>query len=210
MHTHTFEKINFRDKYDQHYLAEEWKVTETTTHDFNYMTVIGKGHPEDSKLFNQTVQLLEWLSFTMKFRLKNDPPQGFFDYNMPAAEVERKNMDNKNRDQRKRKIHLPIPAYIAQDRVINTRRVAQAKTEDKLPQVKFLKWKKRQVIQILHVWAYGSGKKAVNKLHAYAKKNNLEIKWEYRELYLNDMRRTKPDNLETIIRYDVKKWKASK
>jgi len=209
MHDKTFEKISFKEKYPEHYAAEESKVTETITHDFNYMTIAGTEHPQDSKRFNSAVQLLEWLSFTMKFRLKNDPPQGFFDYNMPPTETVRKNMDKKKED-RKRKIFLPLPSYIEEARVVNTRRVAQAKTDEKLPQMRFQKWKKRKVIQILHIWAYGSGKRKVNKLNAYAKKHNLEIKWDYQEVYLNDMRRTKPDNLETIIRFDVKKAKAAK
>lgn len=204
-----FEKINFREKYADHYAAVEGEVTATVTHDFNYMTISGEWHPEWSKVFNNAVQLLEWLSFTMKFRLKNDPPQGFFDYNMPPAETVWKNMDKKP-ELRKRKVSLPIPNYISEDRVVNTWRIAQAKTEEKLPQVKFTKWKKKDTIQILQVWAYGKSKRTVNKLHSYAKKNNLEIKSEYQEIYLNDMRRTKPENLETIIRYDVKKLKTSK
>jgi len=74
----------------------------------------------------------------MKFRLKNDPPQGFFDYNMPPTETVRKNMDKKKED-RKRKIFLPLPSYIEEARVVNTRRVAQAKTDEKLPQMRFQK-----------------------------------------------------------------------
>jgi hypothetical protein len=59
----------------------------------------------------------------------------------------------------------------------------------------------------LHIWAYHTSKRTVNKLHSYAKKNGLEIKGEYQEMYLNDLRRTKPEKLETIIRYEVKKAK---
>lgn len=209
MHNHTFEKIDFREKYAEHYAAVEWEVTETTTHDFNYITISGVGHPELSNEFNKAVQFLEWLSFTMKFRLKNDPPQWFFDYFMPPAEVVWKNLDAKQ-EERKWKILLPVPNYITDDRVVNTRRVAQAKTEEKMAQVKFISSKPKSVIQIQYTWAYGTSKRTKNKLYSYAKKHNLEIKGDYQELYLNDMRRTKPENLETIIRLEVKKWKAAK
>ena len=86
----------------------------------------------------------------MKFRLKNDPPQGFFDYNMPPAEVVWKNLDAKQED-RKWKIMLPVPNYITDDRVVNTWRVAQAKTDEKMPHVKFVTSKPKTVIQILYI-----------------------------------------------------------
>ncbi len=206
MFDQNFEKLNFREIYPEHYAAWEDEITLTTTHDFNYITTLWSWDPEASKEFNKAVQLLEGLMFTLKFKLKSNPPEGFFDFFMPPSECVRKNLEKK-RDTRKRKISLPLPPFLWEEKVIHARRVAQAKTDEKLPQVKFATWKARQVIQILHIWAYGSSKATIKKLHTYAKKNWLEIKGDYQELYLNDMRRTKPDKLETIIRMDVKKAK---
>jgi len=75
MHEHTFEKYDFKEKFAEHYLTNENNVVETTTHDFNYISITGKGHPEGSKEFNRCIQLLEGLIFTIKFRLKGNPPE---------------------------------------------------------------------------------------------------------------------------------------
>lgn len=209
MRNHTFEKLNFRSKFENHYLTNENNVVETKTHDFNYISISWKWHPEDSKLFNKSIQLLEWMIFTIKFKLKSDPPEGFFDFFMPPSEATRKNLDGK-RDEWKRKVSLPVPKFVSEERVTRTRRIAQAKTDEKLAQVKYNKGREKNVIQVLHVGWYNSSKRTVNKLHSYAKKHWLEIKWDYQEMYLNDLRRTQPDKLETIIRYEVKKGKKSK
>lgn len=208
MHEYTFEKLNFKEKYASHYDATQAWVVEVKTHPFNYLSISWKGHPETSKEFNKAIQLLEGLVFTIKFKLKGNPPEGFFDFDMPPSESERKDVDGKKEDW-KWKVSIPVPNFITEEKVVHTRRVAQAKSEEKLSQVKFFKGKEKHVIQILLIWAYHTSKRSINKLHSYAKKNWLEIKGNYQELYLNDMRRTKPDKLETIIRLEVKKAKAT-
>lgn len=75
MHIHTFEKKDFIPTYENHYLAKENEVIETDTHDFSYISISGKGHPETSNEFNKAVQLIEGLIFTIKFKLKTDPPE---------------------------------------------------------------------------------------------------------------------------------------
>ncbi len=203
MHDQTFEKYNFREKFPEHYLSNEETVTETTTRAFNYISIKWVGHPEASKAFNKAIQLIEWLIFTIKFRLKGNPPEGFFDFNMPPCEAYRKEIKAKP-EARKRTVSVPVPDFITEDRVVHTWRVAQAKSEEKLSQIKFTKWKERKVIQMLNVWGYDTSKKKEKTLRAYAKKNKLIIKGDYQELYLNDMRRTKIDRLETILRFEVK------
>lgn len=207
MFDQVFEKHNFREKYPHHYLANEKEVTTTTLHDFNYISIAWKWHPEKIKWFNKAIQLLEGLIFTIKFRLKGNPPEGFFDFNMPPCETTWKNLDAKP-EEWKRNVSLPVPKFITEDRLVHTRRVAQAKSEEKLAQVKYSKGKERHMIQILNVWAYNTSKRPINKLRSYAKKNWLVIKWDLQEVYLNDLRRTKPEKLETIIRFEVKKAKG--
>ncbi len=206
MFDQNFEKFDFKEKYPTHYLTQDNNVVETTTQGFNYISISWVGHPEDGKIFNKAIQLLEGLIFTIKFKLKWNPPDGFFDFSMPPTESSWQNIEGDRKD-RKRKVSLPVPDFMTKEKVTNTRRIAQAKSAEKLSQVKYSTSKEKKVIQVLHIWAYQTSKRTINKLHSYCKKNKLEIKSDYQELYLNDMRRTKPEKLETIIRYEVKKIK---
>jgi len=69
---------------------------------------------------------------------------------MPPTECVRKNIDAKP-EEWKWKVSLPVPKFITKERVTHTRRVAQAKSEEKLSQVTYSTGKEKRVIQILHI-----------------------------------------------------------
>jgi len=59
--------------------------------------------------------------------------------------------------------------------------------------------------QILHISPYADEVPTIEKLHAYIKENAYEFTGKHREIYLNDPRRTTPENLKTIIRQPIVK-----
>lgn len=201
-----FEKINFKEKYPEYYTNETVEVTPVTTYELNYLTIKGVGHPDENKKFHKAIQLLEGLIFAIKFKLKNNPPAGFFDFWMPPSEVLWSNIQGDKKD-RDREVMLPVPKFITEEKITMAWRIAQAKSEEKLPHVNFRKGKKKKVIQILHIGPYDEKKKKIEFLKKYASKNKLELKGNYQEVFLNDARRTKPEKLETILRYEVKPTK---
>gem|GEM_PF-4361328 len=69
---------------------------------------------------------------------------------MPPCEAYRKELKTKPED-RKWTVSVPVPDFITEERVIHIRRVAQAKSEEKLSQIKFKKGKAKKVIQILNI-----------------------------------------------------------
>ena len=60
-------------------------------------------------------------------------------------------------------------------------------------------------MQILHRGAYENIIETVEKLRDKASQEGYELTGRHHEIYLNDSRRNKPEYLETIIRYQVKK-----
>lgn len=69
---------------------------------------------------------------------------------MPPSETTWKNLDAK-KEEWKWIASIPVPKFITEDKLVHIRRVAQAKSEEKLPVVKYTKSKSKQVIQILHI-----------------------------------------------------------
>ncbi len=196
VHDQTFEKLSFLDKYPKHYDSTAEEVQQSKTHKMWYMSITHEGEFDD-KVFNDSLKVLQWLAFTMKFSFKRNPPPNFFDYNMPPLEVIISKDDWI--------ISLPQPEYITAERVLHGRRVAQAKSQEKkLPQVDFTTKKSNKVLQITHIWAYEWLPETIKKIRAQAKKDNIELDWTPTYVYLNDMRRTKPDSLETIVRIRIK------
>ncbi len=196
MHDQTFEKISFLEKFPEHYLSSVEHVQQTKTQKLWYMSITHEWD-FDEKIFDDSIKVLQWLAFTMKFSFKRNPPPNFFDYNIPPVEV--------IIDKKSRIISLPQPEYITAEKVLHGRRVAQAKSQwKKLPQVDFTTKKSNKVIQITHIWPYDWLPETIKKIEAHAKKENIDLSGTPTYVYLNDLRRTKPDALETIIRIIVK------
>ena len=56
-------------------------------------------------------------------------------------------------------------------------------------------------MQIMHLGPYGEAEApAVNKLHEYIEKEGYQLRGKHHEIYISDMRRTKPEKLRTVIR----------
>lgn len=196
MHEQTFEKISFLEKFPENYESTSEKVTETTTQQMWYMSITHEWD-FDEKVFNDSIKVLQWLAFTMKFSFKRNPPPNFYDYNIPPVEV--------HISDKERIISLPQPEYITAEKVLHGWRVAQAKSQwKKLPQVDFTTKKSLKVIQKKHVWSYDTMSATEKEIRAYAKKEKIELDWTPTYVYLNDVRRTKQDALETIIRIVLK------
>jgi hypothetical protein len=57
--------------------------------------------------------------------------------------------------------------------------------------------------QILHTGPYSAEPPTITRLHAFIKDNNYNFNGKHREIYLNDIRRTAPEKLKTIIRQPI-------
>ena len=63
--------------------------------------------------------------------------------------------------------------------------------------------KERRCSQILHIGPYSAEGPTITRLHEHIKAEGSVLKGKHREIYLNDMRRTAPEKLRTIIRQPV-------
>jgi hypothetical protein len=59
--------------------------------------------------------------------------------------------------------------------------------------------------QVLHVGPYSEEGTTVQLLHGFIEENGYLPKGFHHEIYLGDPRRTKPENLKTILRQPVEK-----
>ncbi|WP_286077883.1 GyrI-like domain-containing protein, partial [Thomasclavelia cocleata] len=63
-------------------------------------------------------------------------------------------------------------------------------------------------VQIMHIGSYDSEVTSIKKIYDFIDENGLEIDINdcrlHHEIYLSDPRKTKVENLKTVIRYPVK------
>jgi hypothetical protein len=58
-----------------------------------------------------------------------------------------------------------------------------------------------KAVQIMHIGPYGEAEApAVGKLHDFIENEGYSLRGKHHEIYISDMRRTKPEKLKTVIR----------
>ena len=87
----------------------------------------------------------------------------------------------------------------------------------KIEKVEFGEIKEGLCVQIMHIGPYDDEPKTLEKMEKYIEMNHLKndigniqngFVRRHHEIYLSDPRKTKPENLKTVIRIPVKKKKS--
>jgi hypothetical protein len=92
------------------------------------------------------------------------------------------------------------PAYFEQI----MRQVQLKKPQRLLDQVKFETITEGRCIQMMHVGPYDDEPATFEQMEAFATSIDLERKSKiHREIYISDFRRTAPERLKTVLRFQV-------
>lgn len=123
---------------------------------------------------------------------------------MPPIEAIRDHRE-KSLDQRTRKALLLQPVTITSTLLHEVIDIASFRHPDSpLPEIKLETYSEGSCVQTLHAGSYALLEKTEEALRVYGKKNNLALSTSRHEIYLNDPRKTKEKDLQTIIRISIK------
>ena len=83
--------------------------------------------------------------------------------------------------------------------------VAKKNHHDKLTEVKLESIQDGDCVQAMHVGSYDKEPETFAKLDEFCIANGMERANEWhREIYLSDARKTEPENLKTVLRFQVR------
>ncbi len=191
------------------YILPKGKIVEFTVPAMKYLTISGKGSPDD-KSFRDAIQLLYGVAFTLRFGLKFGKlpkPKGWFDYKVSALEglwwAKGGFEKVKSKKQFEWKLLVLVPAFINAASVAAAAKLARTKRSLPYNRVELETWAEGRVIQKLHIGPYNKEKVTTSELMVYAKNNKRRITGKHHEIYLSDPRRTPASKLKTVIRYGV-------
>jgi hypothetical protein len=165
----------------------------------NFLLIDGKGKPDGSG-FQQGASALFPLAYTLKWiaRLESD-----IDFHVMPMEVQWK--VNREAKEFNWTMMLMQPEYVTAELVAEARQKVLSKVEPSLlEQVRFESVTEGMCVQFLHVGAYEGMDAAMEKMIAFAEVQGYEIpKRNAHDIYLNDIRKTKPENLKAVMRFAV-------
>jgi len=166
----------------------------------NFLMVDGCGKP-DGKQFPQAASILYPLAYTIKWmiRLEND-----IDFHVMPMEVLWK--VNREKKEFAWTMMLMQPEYVTAEVVTRASQKVQSKVDAALlKKVRFESFAEGMCVQFLHIGPYEGMEASLEKMLAFAfTKGFTAPVRNTHDIYLNDVRKTKPDNLKAIMRLPVK------
>lgn len=178
-------------------------VTAVDVPAMNFLMVDGRGDPNGSQEFQEAIEALYGLSYTLKFGLKKSegldwkvmPLEGLWWVpNMAEFSQDRKNEWFWT-------VMIAQPDFVTESHVRTAAQELKArKNPPALDKVRFEPYHEGPAAQILYIGRYSEEGPTIVRLHEFIAAQGRKLSGKHHEIYLSDMRRTAPDKLKTIIR----------
>jgi hypothetical protein len=176
--------------------------------ELQYLMIDGKGYPGTSQEYQDAIEALYPVAYTIRFALKK---ADIFDYKvMPleglwwAQDMEAFTIDH-------RKDEWLWTSMIMQPRVVTNERYQEAikqvtkkKNPVALPKMRLETYHEGLSVQIMHIGPFSEEGPVIEKIHQYALDQGYELHGKHHEIYLSDVRKTAPEKLRTVIRQPIK------
>ena len=211
------EKLDYKKEYKDLYQPPTKPVV-IEVPEMVFFAVEGSGNPNTSKEYQEALEILYGLSFTVKMsKMNGTQPEGYFEYVVPPLEglwyadgVAFDGLNVTDKEQFRWISMIRQPEFVTED----VFQMAKATLGAKKPQldlskVRFLRMKEGLCVQMMHKGAYDDEPETIAKIKQFVADNGYVEDFSdsrfHHEIYLSDPRKCAPERLRTVIRHPVKK-----
>ncbi len=173
-----------------------------------YIMVDGEGDPNTSQQYQDAIQVLYALSYTLKFAIKRGEAQ--VDYVVMPLEGlwwvdEMDEFDIDDKDAWKWTSMILQPEPVTPELFAEAfEEVQKKKNLPALEKARLEELHEGLSAQIMHIGPYAEETPTIEKLHSFIRDNGYELSGKHHEIYLGDPRRAAPEKLKTVIRQPMK------
>lgn len=177
--------------------------------EFKYIVLEGVGNPNNEE-FSDAIGVLYSVSYGIRMLPKKGiTPEGYFEYTVYPLEALWKQIEEKeefDKNNLQYRIMMRQPDFVTEELLAQVLEiVAKKKPHDRLTEVKLESIQDGDCVQALHVGSYDDEPATFAKLDEFCEINGMErVNEWHREIYLSDARKTEPEKLKTVLRFQVK------
>lgn len=181
----------------------------------NFIMVDGRGDPNGNPDFQQAVQLLYGLSFTIKMsKKKGKEPEGYYDYVVPPLEglwwIDGGSFSLEQRDNWLWTLMIRQPEFLENGFFTGVQMEFQKKKPElAVEKARFENFTEGLCVQTMHIGPYATEPETMAKIEDYIRGQGLidlvSQGGKHHEIYLSDPRKGKPENMKTVLRHPVGK-----
>jgi hypothetical protein len=194
--------VDFKKELKDLYNPSSKEVSVVDVPALNFLMIDGEGAPASSQ-YIQAVEALFSVSYALKFMVKK---QKGIDYGVMPLEglwwmddMTQFSVERKDEWKWTSMIMQPKPVTIA-DVKEAVEQVQKKKNPPALPKLKYENFHEGLAAQIMHIGPFSAEGPNVAKIHAYILNSGHKLSGKHHEIYLNDLTRTAPEKLKTILR----------
>ena len=167
----------------------------------------GRG-PEDSPAFQEALEALYGISYTLKFasKLRKQDP---LDYTVMALEglwwVEGGEFDITRPEGWRWTLMIMQPDHITVEMYEDALRQLRQKKGERpgFSRLRFESFQEGLCMQTMHVGPYAEEPATIARMHAFAQENGYRLCGKHHEIYLGDPRRASPEKMKTVLRHPI-------
>jgi hypothetical protein len=174
----------------------------------NFIMIDGRGDPNTSVEYTESLQSLYAAAYTLKFKLKKERAM---DYPVMASEGLWW-MDDMREFSLARKDDWKWTMMIMQPEIVTPQLFAQAvdeatkkKGQPALSRLRLEPYYEGLATQIMYFGPYADEGPTIARLHQFIEESGYVRFGKHHEIYLGDPRRTAPEKLRTVIRQPMRK-----
>ncbi len=201
------EKLDFKKKLKELYQPQSTKFSMVRVPDMLFAMIEGKGAPEGEN-FARAVQWLYSSVYPLKFMSKKRLGKDFVVAPLEglwwADDME--DFIRGNREEWKWRLMIVLPDWIDQEMFAEGVGKGQKKLGERPDSLRMERFEEGLCVQIMHIGPFADEAPTIARLHhEFMPANGLVENGHHHEIYLNDMRRTAPEKLRTVLRQPVRK-----
>lgn len=175
----------------------------------NYLMIDGRGDPNTSQDYQDAMESLYGVCYTLKFMIKKG--ESAVDYVvMPLEGLWW--TDNMDHFSTENKTAWNWTSMIVQPDVVTEELYEEARKELErkknppgLSQLRFESYHEGLSVQIMHIGPFSAEGPTIERMHHFIEENSYQRAGKHHEIYLSDPRRTAPEKLKTVLRQPVRR-----
>ncbi|UCH07745.1 MAG: GyrI-like domain-containing protein [Deltaproteobacteria bacterium] len=197
-------KIDLRKELKHLYNPSSKQIAVVDVPEMNFLMIDGQGDPNTSVAYQNAVEALFAVSYTLRFMIKKS--ESPVDYAVMPLEGlwwvdDMTQFSMHDKDAWKWTSMIMQPEYVTEELLQEAlRQVRKKKDLPALSGMRFESFREGQAAQILYFGPYSDEGPAIEGIHRFIAEQGHRLRGRHHEIYLSDPRRTAPAKLKTVIR----------
>jgi hypothetical protein len=196
------EKVDYKKTLKHLYRPSAKKVEFVDVPKMNFLMIDGQGNPNESSEFQQAMEALFPMAYTLKFMAKE---QGS-DYVVPPLEAlwwadDMTAFCEDRRDEWKWTVMIMQPECITQKMADDAMEKVRQKSNPPAPSLmRFEAFAEGRCAQTMHIGPFENEGPTIERVQAFITENGGKLRDKHHEIYLSDIRRAAPEKWKTVSR----------